>query len=229
VPRSVLVIREVEQLARRAKWRACDLAEALGVSLSMLNRLRAGSHAPSREVLGAILRSFGTNAHVRDLILHFLEHELPLALAGRLDATPRGVRDSTDVLRTLDPKTRAEVRAFVTHFLRRSLTSGKGLHVVGDDVSVLHKVVSYVRTTLDTQGVPSVVLAGNARVSASLRKTALAVPLLIVERAEFASENVRALLDARGAIRKPVLLTSESSRATSVAHPSSSPRVHAAA
>jgi len=76
VPRPVLVIREVEQLARRAKWRTCDLAEALGVSVAMLNRLRAGTHMPSREVLGAILRSFGTNAHVCELVLHFLEHEM---------------------------------------------------------------------------------------------------------------------------------------------------------
>lgn len=195
----------------------------------MLNRLRAGTHAPSREVLGAILRSFGTNPHVRDLVLHFLEHELPLAQAGRLEATPGAVRDSTDTLRALDPRMRAEVRAFVTHFLRRSLTSGKGLHVVGDDANALRAVVSYVQTTLDAQGVSSVVIAGNASVSASLGETALATPLLIVERAEFASESVRALLDARGAIRKPVLLTSVSSRAAAVPHPSLSPRVHAAA
>jgi hypothetical protein len=124
----------------------------------------------------------------------------------------------------------------VTHFLRRSLTSGTGLHVVGDDANALRTVVAYVRTTLDAQGVASVVLAGNATVSASLRETALAAPLLIVERAEFASASVRALFDARAAIRKPVLLTSartlpdETANAVSrtlVLH-LSSPRAHAA-
>jgi len=83
-----------------------------------------------------------------------------------------------------------------------------------------------------------VVLAGNATVSASLRETALAAPLLIVERAEFASKRVRALLDARAAIRKPALLTSgralpnetanDASRTAPVLH-LSPPRVHAAA
>lgn len=238
VPRPVLVIREVEQLARRAKWRTCDLAEALGVSVAMLNRLRAGTHAPSRDVLGAILRAFGTNAQVRDLVLHFLEHELALARAGRLDATPEIVRDACEDLHALDSKARGEVRGFVTHFLRRSLTSGRGLHVIGDDASTLRTVVAYVRTTLDAQGVPSVVLAGNATVCASLRETALAAPLLIIERAEFASETVQALLDARAAIRKPALLTSAqplpdeaasgASRTASVLH-LSSPRAHAAA
>jgi transcriptional regulator with XRE-family HTH domain len=236
VPRPVLVIREVEQLARRAKWRMCDLAEALGVSVAMLNRLRAGTHAPSREVLGAILRAFGTNAQVRDLVLHFLEHELALARAGRLDAAPEHARDADEDLHALDTKVRGELREFVTHFLRRSLTSGKGLHVVGDDASVLRAVVAYVRTTLDAQGVASVVLAGNATVSASLRETALAAPLLIVERAEFASAGVRALLAARASIRKPVLLTSartlpdepaNASRTASVLHLSPS-RAHAA-
>jgi transcriptional regulator with XRE-family HTH domain len=238
VPRPVLVIREVEQLARRAKWRTCDLADALGVSVAMLNRLRAGTHAPSREVLGAILRSFGTNVQVRDLVLHFLEHELALVRAGRLDAAPEAARTADDDLRALDPKARGEMRAFVTHFLRRSMTSGQGLHVIGDDASALRAVVAYVRAALDAQGVPSVVLAGNATARASLRDTALATPLLIVERAEFASESVRSLLAARCAIRKPVLLTSagplpdgaasDAGRTASVVH-LSSPRVHAAA
>jgi transcriptional regulator with XRE-family HTH domain len=237
VPRPVLVIREVEQLARRAKRRTCDLAEALGVSVAMLNRLRAGTHAPSRDVLGAILRSFGTNVQVRDLVLHFLEHELALAQAGRLDAAPEGLRDASEDLHALDAKTRAEVRAFVTNFLRRSLTSGKGLHVIGDDASALRTVVAYVRTTLDAQGVASVVLAGNAMASASLRETALAAPLLIVERAEFASKSVLALLDARASIRKPVLLTSARTLSDEVANDASRtapvlqlspPRAHAA-
>ncbi|HYC59891.1 MAG TPA: helix-turn-helix transcriptional regulator [Thermoanaerobaculia bacterium] len=126
MPRPVLVIREIEQLARRAKWRMCDLAEALGVSVAMLNRLRAGTHAPSRDVLGAILRAFGTNAQVRDLVLHFLEHELALARAGRLDAAPERAREVDEDLHALDVKVRGELRGFVTHFLRRSLTSGKG-------------------------------------------------------------------------------------------------------
>jgi transcriptional regulator with XRE-family HTH domain len=207
VPRPVLVIREVEQLARRAKWRTCDLAEALGVSVAMLNRLRAGTHAPSREVLSALLRAFGTNPHVRDLVLHFLEHELALARAARLDAPHGVVRDAGDGLEALDPKARATVRAFVRDFLRRSLTSGAGLRVIGDDPRVLRNIVAYVRTALDDQGVSSVVIAGNATVTASLRETALAAPLLIVERADFASERVRSLVAARAAVRKPVLTT----------------------
>lgn len=219
VPRPVLVIREVEQLARRAKWRTCDLAEALGVSVAMLNRLRAGTHAPSREVLGAILRAFGTNAHVRDLVLHFLEHELPDARAARLDAP--GVRDGADALQALDPKTRAAVRTFVRDFLRRSLTSGTGLHVVGDPRE-LRGVVAYVRTALEDQGVSCVAIPGNATVSASLREAALAVPLLIVERADFATEPVRAVMDARAVVRKPVLTTAGdvTARATTPSIPS---------
>lgn len=167
----------------------------------MLNRLRAGTHAPSREVLGAILRSFGTNAHVRDLVLHFLEHEMAQVRVGRLEAP------NTDALASLDAKTRAVVRAFVRDFLRRSLTSGAGLHVIGEDAGVLRGVVAYVRTALDDQGVSSVLIAGNASVAASLRESALAAPLLIVERADFASETVRTLIAARAEVRKPVLTT----------------------
>lgn len=208
VPRPVLVIREVEQLARRAKWRACDLAEALGVSPSMLNRLRAGTHAPSREVLGAILRSFGDTPHVRDLVLHFLEHELSLAHAGRLDASPGSARGVEDTLAKLPLKARQHVRSFVTHFLRRSMTSGQGLHVVATDARVLTAVVAYIRSALDEQGITPVLLAANAAVSKSLGEDALAAPLLIVERVEFASDGVRSLLAARAAVRKPVLVTS---------------------
>ncbi|HEX8254180.1 MAG TPA: helix-turn-helix domain-containing protein [Thermoanaerobaculia bacterium] len=202
----MLVIREVDQLARRAKWRASDLAEALGVSLSMLNRLRAGTHAPSREVLGAILQSFGEHARVRELVLHFLEHELPLARSGRLDAAPTAARAMFDELRELPPAAQRELRAFVAQFLRRSLTTGRGLSVVAD-AALLREVAVYVRTALDAQGVASVVLAGNARISASHREAALAAPLLVVERVDFVSPAVRALLDARAAVRKPVVVT----------------------
>jgi len=222
VPRPVLVIREVEQLARRAKWRTCDLAEALGVSVAMLNRLRAGTHAPSRDVLGAVLRAFGSNAHVRDLVLHFLEHELLHAHVARLDAPRSAVRDGDDELQPLNPKTRTAVRAFVRDFLRRSLTSGVGLHVVGE-AHELRGVVSYVRTALEDQGVPCVVISGNATVSASLREAALAASLLIVERADFATEPVRALIEARAVVRKPVLTTAAggaSARASTLPIPS---------
>jgi len=202
----VLVIRELDQLARRAKWRACDLAEALGVSLSMLNRLRAGTHVPSREVLGAILRSFGEHACVRELVLHFLEHELPVARSGRLDAAPTAARVMFDELRELPPAAQRELRAFVAQFLRRSLTIGRGLSVVAD-AALLRDVAVYVRTALDAQGVASVVLAGNARISASQREAALAAPLLVVERVDFISPTLRALLEARAAVRKPVVVT----------------------
>lgn len=205
MPRPVLVIREVEQLARRAKWRTCDLAEALGISIPMLNRLRAGTHLPSRDVLGAILRAFGTNVHIRDLVLHFLEHEMAHARLGRLEV-PKGAGQD-DALSALDAATRTGIRAFVRDFLRRSLTSGVGLDVIGADAGVLRGVVAYVRTALDDQGVASVVITGNATVAASLRERALAAPLLIVERVDFASESVRALIAARAAVRKPVFTT----------------------
>lgn len=208
MPRPVLVIHEVDQLARRARWRACDLAEALGVSLSMLNRLRAGTHVPSREVLGAILRSFGEHPRVRELVLHYLEHELALVHAGRLDAAPAPVRGAMDDLHDFPANTRQELRAFVSHFLRRSLTSGRGLHVIAEDAQALRRVVAYARMALEEQGIGSVVLTGNAAVTASLRAAALAAPLLVVERVEFASEAVRVLLDERAAVRKPALVTS---------------------
>lgn len=171
----------------------------------MLNRLRAGTHLPSREVLGAILRAFGTNTHVRDLVLHFLEHEMAQARHGRLEVPKDAGQDNA--LMVLDAPTRTAIRAFVRDFLRRSLISGAGLDVVSKDASVLRGVVAYVRTALDDQGVASVVIAGNAPVAASLRERALAAPLLIVERVDFASESVRALIAARAAVRKPVLTT----------------------
>lgn len=231
MPQPVLIIREVDQLARRAKWRACDLAEALGVSLSMLNRLRAGTHAPSREVLGAILRSFGEHARVRELVLHFLEHELLLARSGRLDAAPVAARAMFDELREIPPAAQRELRGFVAQFLRRSLTTGRGLSVVAD-AALLREVVVYVRTALDAQGVASVVIAGNARISASQRDAAIAAPLLIVERVDFASDAVRALLDTRASVRKPVLVTALAAMPVSgdlLALSIPSPPLHAAA
>jgi len=203
----------------------------------MLNRLRAGRHAPSREVLGAILRAFGENAHVRELVLHFLEHELPLAHAGRLDL-PRATTSTADVLTELPPKARAQVRAFLAHFLQRSLTTGEGLHLVAADPALLRTAVASIRTALDAHGITAIVLAGNASVERSLREEAVAAPLLIVERVEYASDEVRSLLAARAAVRKPVLLTSTSGdaedaalRATRVSlDPASSPTLaHAAA
>jgi len=207
VPRPALVIREVDQLARRAKWRACDLAEALGVSVSMLNRLRAGTSAPSREVLGAMLRAFGGNLHVRELVLHFLEHELAIERAATLDAAPiASTREEPSL--PFGARTRTELRAFVAHFLRKNLLSGRGLCITAADDAALRAATGYVRAALDAQGIPPVVLAAQAPLAGSHRASALAAPLVIAERVEFASKPVRAVLRERAAVRKPVLLTS---------------------
>lgn len=207
MPGPVLVIREVEQLARRAQWRTTDLAEALGVSCSMLNRLRAGTHVPSREVLAAILRSFGGNEHVRQLVLHFLEHELPRAHADRLDPS---AHEQHDELAHLDPKACEHLRAFVTHFLRRSLATGRSLRLVAEDDQLLRAAVAYVQRALDAHGVASLGLAPNTRIDATQHAAALAVPLLAVERVEFATRPVQELIRARAAVLKPLLLTSTS-------------------
>jgi len=182
-----------------------DLAEALGVSTSMLNRLRAGTHAPSREVLAAILRSFGANEHVRHLVLHFLEHELPRAQADRLEATPPAEHAT---LALLNAAARERVRGFVTHFLRQSLATGRGLALVAREDRLLRSVVAYIERALDAGGIAALALTPNARVTPSQRDAAVAAPLLIVERAEFATDAVQTLILARTAVRKPVLLTS---------------------
>jgi transcriptional regulator with XRE-family HTH domain len=183
-----------------------DLAEALGVSCSMLNRLRAGTHTPSREVLAAILRSFGANDHIRQLVLHFLEHELPRAEADRFAPATYG---ADDALAPLDRRARDQVRSFVTHFLRRSLATGRGLRLVAADDQLLRTVVASIVRDLDAHGIAAVAVAANARVLArSQQEAACAAPLLVVERVEFASRAVQALLLARAAVRKPLLLTS---------------------
>jgi len=174
----------------------------------MLNRLRAGTSAPSREVLGAILHAFGENPHVRDLVLHFLEHELAAERAVMLDGTSVAAGRSEDALKPFGTRARAELRAFVAHFLRRSLSSGRGLCITAADDAALRTAATYVRAALDAQGLPPVVLTAQAPLAASHRASALAAPLVIAERVDFASKPVRAVLRERVAVRKPVLLTS---------------------
>jgi len=199
----------------------------------MLNRLRAGTHAPSRDVLGAILRAFGEQPRVRELVLHFLEHELPLAHVGRLDTAPRPARTTLDDLADLPDAAHRAVRTFVAQFLRRSLTTGRGLAVIAD-AAMLRRITAYVRTALDAQGVGVIAVPGNATMSASLRDAAAAAPLVLVERADFASDDVRALLATRAAVRKPVMVTACAAPDTPLRGDLSllvipSPNVHAAA
>lgn len=203
--RSSLLIREIDRLAREAKWTPARLADALGVTRSMLRYLRLGRQQPSRAVLGAILNTFGKAATVGDLVRYYLEVE---QFEFAEDATAAKVCVGAEREGVFDDATDSRLRTFVAEVFHASLASGRGLYLFGADTATLGAALAFVGRACEKRGVRTLTLRADARLSMSQGETGLAVPLLLVERVDFLSEPIAALLAQRHAAWKPVVATS---------------------
>jgi transcriptional regulator with XRE-family HTH domain len=196
-----LLMREIDRIARGLKWSNKDLAEALGVDPTMLVHIRARRNQFSVPLLGKIARAFPP-----PVIDEFIMYHLRVERAAHDDAK-LAVPDDLRIA-TLDAFSRREIRAFVRHFPRMSVETGRGLYLTGSDTALLASGVEYIQSALEAQGIAVERLAANAAVTPSHRRAALAAPLLIIERIEYVSVSVADLLLYRSEIVKPMLVTS---------------------
>lgn len=202
-----LLIHEVERIAKDRHWSIRDLAGRLGISPKTLYSLRAGTTALSLDVLARIVRDFEGHESVRRLALVFLAREYHAqGRSGHGRKNPRGGPGALpDVIHYRD---RWRISAWAAH-VSRSSDIRRGLYLWTANTALLAAAVRHVRAQVQASTpVAIATLAGNDKLSSSQAEIALRAQLLIVERVDFASESVAALLARRGDALGATVVTS---------------------
>lgn len=176
-----------------------DLASEVGLDETELIRFRSGERSPSKRVLVKIAGRYGEMKLVRDLLVHHFTAECQ---GGYLPAE----NPFADV--DLPAKAVAELRQYVTGFAALNARGGRGLYIVAADAARLSYALRALGYAMELEGVRFVMIRADLRLDARAVRAALAAPLVLVERADFASETVVDVLRRRADLVRPCVLTS---------------------
>lgn len=195
-------MREIDRLARDAKWTNTHLASRLSVDPTMLMHIRAGRNLFSPALLGRISQLFNT-PQIDALIIHHLRVERIAR-----DATKLALPDDDVLLERIDAPARKALRHFVLHFARESVETGRGLYLSAPDAALLTLAVQFVTTALQGQGIVVERITANSTPGSTHMRAGIAAALLVIERIEFASAAVMDLIVRRSDVVKPLVITS---------------------
>jgi transcriptional regulator with XRE-family HTH domain len=176
-----------------------DLATELAVDETELIRFRSGERSPSKRVLTKILARYGEMKFVRDLLVHHFAAECQ---SGYLP--PENPFADAD----LPAKVVADLQQYVRGFAVLNARGGRGLYIVSPDAGALSRTLRALGYAFELEGVRFVTIRADQRLDARALRAALAAPLVLVERADFASETVADVLQRRADLIRPCVVTS---------------------
>ena len=193
------LIRAIDRLARDRGWTSRRLASELGIDPTLLTHLRRGKRSLTLAVLARIAQVFGGDPLIRDLLFLHLAVEIPEEQAATQPAP-------TLTAMALPESLGRAVRGYIVRFPLAHV-AGTSLLLCGDP-PILARAIAVLRDALSERGVAASVLPAS---TPALRRAEAArlgrVPLLLIERVEFATDAVAALLRDRVAHGLPVVLT----------------------
>jgi len=176
-----------------------DLAREIGIDETALIRCRSGERSPSKYVLTKIMMRYGQLKFVRDLLLHHFAAECQ-----------EGYVPSADVFSGVDLPARAvaELRPYVLKFTEENVRGGRGLYIVSSDAGQLSAALRAVALAMEGERIRMQMIRGDQRLDARALRAALAAPVVLIERADFASETVAEVLRRRADLMRPCVVTS---------------------
>lgn len=203
VTHAPLLIHELERIRRERAWTVAELAERIGVSAKLFYNMRLGHRPLSVGTLAETARAFGSDYRIREAIIHYLALEYQTFGREILRDRERGSRTGE-----LPPSISYHNRwRIVTWIGRLPFGEGaqRGLYLVAAKPETLSAVSRFMASAI---GARALVVAGNARPSASHAAAILGVDVLLVDRVDFASEEVATLLSRRADAHRPIVVTS---------------------
>ena len=198
MPHSPQLITELLSLADAWGWSAEDLARELRLHRTTLLQHRSGRRPLTVRTLARIAARFGAQRIIRDLVWHHLAVECQDA-----DAASPALAPPANV----PPSIARVLRSYVERFGGEAL-HGRGLYLVGDDPAIVSAALSFLDGSLEAARIPMCRLRADRTPSASGTRSALAAPLLLVERFDFTCDAVAQLVRQRGDLVRPIVLTS---------------------
>jgi plasmid maintenance system antidote protein VapI len=193
------LITELLALTASWGWSVADLARELGVDESTILHYRAGRRGLTTRTLARIVGRFGEHRMTRDLVWHYLLSECAEAPeAENLLAAPKG----------LLPAVEQALRAYAERFAEESVHAGRGLYVVSDTAAPLSAALHFLQAAFAGKKIRVCALRADRTPTAAESRLALALPLLIVERMDFACDAVMDLVRRRADFARPIVCTS---------------------
>lgn len=196
-----LLVREVERVARERGWSRRRLARELGIDATTLSHVRSGQNPISQALLVQIGVAFGGSETIRSLILHYVLIEAPRRYARRRRGAPSAAFTAVPY------KVRWRIRRWLEQ-LDESEKPQRGLFLTGAAPTLLTAAARFAVDEAGQLGRVAILVRGNDRIATSHATLAVEANLLVIERAEFASESVTRLIHARSDALRPMIVTS---------------------
>jgi hypothetical protein len=193
------LITELLALTASWGWTVADLARELGVDESTILHYRAGRRGLTTRTLARIVVRFGEHRLTRDLVWHYLMTECLEAEATETILTaPKG----------LPPAVEHVLRVYADRFAEESVRAGRGLYIVSDAATPLSAALHFLHAALGAKKIGVCAIRADRTPSATESRLALAMPLLTVERMDFACEAVIDIVRRRADLARLSVLTS---------------------
>jgi transcriptional regulator with XRE-family HTH domain len=193
------LITELLALTASWGWSVADLARELGVDESTVLHYRAGRRGLTTRTLARIVVRFGEHRLTRDLVWHYLLIECgEVAETEATLAVPKG----------LLPAVEQSIRAYADRFAEESVHAGRGLYIVSDTAAPLSAALHFLHAVFAVKKIGVCAIRADRTPTAAVSRMALAQPLLLVERMDFACDAVKDLVRRRADLARPIVLTS---------------------
>lgn len=198
--RTLPLLHELERRARALGFTWAALAAEVGIDRTTLAHIRSGRGRLSLGTLHRIAAWFPTDAAIQRCVWEYLLH----------DVETQKERSAREALRSgsapalldgLPDATRTALTAFVADFPTHALRRG-GLLLTGTDPASLSRALAFLEAECPTRGIHVLRRAANEAPPKSSFPALAATPLLLVDRIEFASPEMTALLRSRALYRK---------------------------
>lgn len=212
MPRSPDILRLIDRIARERELTDAEMAAFVGVHPSSFVHARAGRQPLTGPLLARILRAFPEReAEMKELAYRYLTFELSL---DRGLALPSSDEPTSKLPAHVTERVRRYVHRFPEHYL-----GGRCLAVTGEDARVLASSALFALRLLAAAKVPSLHRSASVEVRASERTSLVRARLLVVERVEYATDAMRAVLAERLDLDRPLFVTTARALAESLPTP----------
>lgn len=205
VLRTTPLMHELERRARALGLSSPELARRIGMERTGLAHIRSGRDRISLGALHRIALWFPNDEAIRRLVWSYILHDVETARE-RLLRERTLSEDADGYAGRLTESSVALLRSFVADFPAR-VVSGTGLLIVSADASALSASLGFVEAELRARRIHSIRQAASSRIAASAVSALVACPVLLVERVEYASASMAAVLKGRAAYLKLTVAT----------------------
>ena len=196
------IIAHLLSLSRQWNWSKAKLASEIGISRAALVLIQYGHRKLSMQVFSNITEKFSDDRMVRELLHHYAAVEHKRKPAAALPVVPP----------ELDERAARALATYAERLKEETVHGGRGLYLASRDARSLSAASQYLMDLFRAARVDVCLLRADRKPTATDATFALAAPLLIAERIDFATDTVTDLLRRRADLIRPMVVTSMTQR-----------------